>query len=103
MTLLQTYDFEYRVGYTNPKLKFPQLAQGASYQFSLQGSDASYLVNVVWDYSYNDFCIEMYDDKGDLVQTRLRVAQNINLFYVEDGYHLEYSITEQAFLFWRLH
>lgn len=103
MTLLQTYDFEYRVGYTDPKLKFPQLAQGGSYQFSLQGREGAYLANVVWDYAYNDFCIEIYDDKGDLVQTRLRVAQNINLFYVENGYHLEYSITEQAFLFWRLH
>lgn len=102
MTLLQTYDFEYRVGYTDPKLKFPQLAQGGSYQFSLQGIEGSYLANVVWDYAYNDFCIEMYNDKGDLLQTRLRVAENINLFYVESGYHLEYSITEQAFLFWSL-
>lgn len=103
MTLLQTYDFEYRVGYTDPKLKFPQLAQGGSYQFSLQGREGAYLANVVWDYPYNDFCIEIYDDKGDLVQTRLKVALNINLFYVESNYHLEYSITEQAFLFWRLH
>lgn len=102
MTLLQTYDFEYRVGYTDPKLKFPQLAQGGSYQFSLQGSESVYLANVVWDYAYNDFCIEIYDDKGDLVQTRLRVVENINLFYVESGYHLEYSIAQQAFVFWSL-
>lgn len=98
MSILATYDFPYRVGYSDPKKKFPYLANGNGYQISLQTRYDSYTAIVVYDRVHNDICIEVYDGRGELVQTRLRVVENINLLYIA-GYELTYSKLEQVFIF----
>lgn len=96
MQLLKTFDFKINKNTSDETQKYPDLP----FSISLQADDKTYNANVTFNIVNQNLQITIYDDGDNVIQPRINVGNNIDLFFII-GYSLIYNNDLSRFEFYK--
>ena len=96
MELIEVFNFNINKNTDDSTQKYPDLP----FSMSLQAGDVTYSANVTFNIVNKNLQITIYDDSNNIVQPRINVGSNIDLFFFI-GYSLIYNENLSRFEFYK--
>ena len=97
MRIISEVDFRYYPTLGEPKSIYPDLKDG-HFILSLQTDDSFINGIVTYEFASKCICVAFYDDKGDLIQPRIKVTEGNNLLFFQN-YFLKWEPSLNKFKF----
>lgn len=96
MELIEAFNFNINKNTDDSTQKYPDLP----FSMSLQAGEVTYSANVTFNIVNKNLQITIYDDSNNIVQPRINVGSNIDLFFFI-GYSLIYNEDLSRFEFYK--
>lgn len=96
MELIKTWEFRINKNTDDSTQKYPDLP----FSMALQAGENTYSANVSFNIVNQNLQITIYDDSDNIIQPRINVGSNIDLFFII-GYSLIYNDELSRFEFYK--
>lgn len=99
--ILRTYDFEVNEQFSELKARYPLLVN-SSFIMDFEAGNDYFSCEVTINQVFEDIDLQIFDDKQNLVQQKIKCSPNTNLFFVKEGFYLEFKPSANLFEFGKI-